>query len=131
MFITTSSEGKASGTQRNFDCQFIFIIVHKTNATSKIKCLLPHCHHHQIWIMICEVFGMETYSNGPNNSKTPVCYGDISPSLSCTESLSESNDNKDTRIGKKDIWCLCGKCQPMQTGMDSLCCREMAKISEQ
>ena len=41
-----------------------------------------------------------------------------------------STDSETLRIGNTD-WCLCGRCSPMETHTESLCCKETNEIPEE
>ena len=41
-----------------------------------------------------------------------------------------STDSETLRIGNTD-WCLCGRCLPMETYTESLCCKEINEIPEE
>ena len=41
-----------------------------------------------------------------------------------------STDSETLRIGNTD-WCLCGRCAPMETHTESLCCKETNEIPEE
>ena len=41
-----------------------------------------------------------------------------------------STDSETLRIGNTD-WCLCGRCAPMETYTESLCCKDTNEILEE
>ena len=55
---------------------------------------------------------------------------DFEPEASSSEddNIDISNEEK-SRIGNVD-WCVCGKCRPMQTFTESLCCRDTNEVPD-
>ena len=57
---------------------------------------------------------------------------DLEPRISSSDLSSSSNGNSDSetaeesRIGNVD-WCLCGKCLPMTSYTESICCFDISK----
>ena len=57
---------------------------------------------------------------------------DLEPRISSSDLSSSSNGNNDSetaeesRIGNVD-WCLCGKCLPMTSYTESICCFDISK----
>ena len=60
---------------------------------------------------------------------------DFEPEASSSEednidiSNDDSSDEEKSRIGNVD-WCVCGKCRPMQTFTESLCCRDTNEVPD-
>lgn len=50
----------------------------------------------------------------------PRCYNDNK----------SSDDLESTRVGNTK-WCLCKKCEPMQTDTESICCQETNEVPEE
>ena len=48
---------------------------------------------------------------------------------SISDDSSTCTDSETLRIGNTD-WCLCGRCVPMETYTESLCCKETNEIPE-
>ena len=71
--------------------------------------------------------GMKPYMYEPTKSKTNIEYEEISSASECSDDSDVSTTA--TRI-RNITWCQCGKCMPMQTSVESLCCREMSEICE-
>jgi hypothetical protein len=54
----------------------------------------------------------------------PVCKPKI-----LIEKIDNENEEK-IRIGNTD-WCLCGKCEEMETHTESLCCQDTNEVTEE
>ena len=60
---------------------------------------------------------------------------DFEPEASSSEednidiSNDDSSDEEKSRIGNVD-WCVCGKCRPMQTFTERLCCRDTNEVAD-
>ena len=60
---------------------------------------------------------------------------DFEPEASSNEednidiSNDDSSDEEKSRIGNVD-WCVCGKCRPVQTFTESLCCRDTNEVPD-
>ena len=58
----------------------------------------------------------------------PVC--DPRPISPSTDEGELDEDTSDSRIGNRD-WCVCGKCEAMESSIESLCCKDTNEVPEE
>ena len=63
----------------------------------------------------------------PYDLEQRISSSDLSSSSTENSSDSDRETAEESRIGNVD-WCLCGKCLPMTSYTESICCLDISKV---